>query len=293
MATPEKVFEVNKSMELSSMMQLVDLNGTMVNFQSDFTIASDDNNILVAIVNQNQLDSGDFQFEQVNGSYSRRITYQENKHQNHYIALKCGPTQTAKCQVTIRLRELQPIVRKRETVDERHVRFEDPDMNMPIQGKSQVMNKGMEQDMSYQGMNQSIEQGMSKSHGQNNRQSMEQDMSYQGMNEQGMSKSHGQNNRQSMEQGKNHGIDHGRSQHERREVLPSNLSPSLKQEIKDQLENLHYQEDYEESPDTQTANMDIEKKKKEKKNPYYLFGIVCLILCAIILSYKFLGKSKK
>uniref|UniRef100_A0A6C0KF28 Uncharacterized protein n=1 Tax=viral metagenome TaxID=1070528 RepID=A0A6C0KF28_9ZZZZ len=267
MATPEKVFEVNKSMELSSMMQLVDLNGTMVNFQSDFTIASDDTNILVAIVNQNQLDSGDFQFEQVNGSYSRRITYQENEHQNHYIALKCGPTQTAKCQVTIRLRELQPIVRKRETVDERHVRFEDPDMNMPIQGKSQVMNKGMEQDMSYQGMNQSIEQGMSKIHGHSNKHSMEQ--------------------------GKNHGIEHGRSQHERREVLPSNLSPSLKQEIQDELENLHCQEDYEVSPDTQTENMDIEKKKKEKKNPYYLFGIVCLILCAIILSYKFLGKSKK
>ena len=128
MAAPEKVFEVNKDMDLTSIMQLVDLNGTMVNFQSDFTITSP-GEISVAIVNQHQLDNGEIHFEKVSGSYSRRITYQENVHQNHFLALKSNPPVT--CHITIRLKELPLNAVRRKTherdidTDERRVRFQD------------------------------------------------------------------------------------------------------------------------------------------------------------------------
>jgi len=111
-------FEVNKEIEITPMMQLVDLNGTKVNFQSEFTVSSDSNKIGIAIVSQEQLDNGEIRFEPMEegGTYSRRITYQKNAHQNHFIALKKldkDETPVA-ARVIVRLKEL-PLVREEST----------------------------------------------------------------------------------------------------------------------------------------------------------------------------------
>jgi hypothetical protein len=111
------VFEVNKEFSVTSIMQLVDLNGSMLNFQTEFTIATKDpsKTVLVAIVNQNQLDNGEINFEPTeNGRYSRRITYRENTHLNHFIALKkqggggADDESTIDCNIIIRLKEMEP-----------------------------------------------------------------------------------------------------------------------------------------------------------------------------------------
>jgi hypothetical protein len=104
-------FEVNKEIEVTPMMQLVDLNGTKVNFQSEFTVSTDPSKkIGIAIVSQEQLDNGDIRFEPIEegGTYSRRITYQKNAHQNHFIALKkLDKDETpVTARVIVRLKEL-------------------------------------------------------------------------------------------------------------------------------------------------------------------------------------------
>jgi hypothetical protein len=108
-------FEVNKEIEITPMMQLVDLNGTKVNFQSEFTVSSDSNKIGIAIVSQEQLDNGEIRFEPMEegGTYSRRITYQKNAHQNHFIALKkLDKDETpVPARVIVRLKEL-PLVKE-------------------------------------------------------------------------------------------------------------------------------------------------------------------------------------
>ena len=66
------------------------------------------------------------------------------------------------------------------------------------------------------------------------------------------------------------------------------LSPSIKQEIHDQLVNLHQQENYVDKD----KDENVDKDKKPPRNPYYLFGMICLLVCFIILSYRVLGKKK-
>lgn len=117
-------FEVNKEIEVTPMMQLVDLNGTKVNFQSEFTVSSDSNKIGIAIVSQEQLDNGEIRFEPMEegGTYSRRITYQKNSHQNHFIALKKldkDETPVA-ARVIVRLKEL-PLIKDEEPQPQRNV----------------------------------------------------------------------------------------------------------------------------------------------------------------------------
>jgi len=111
----DKIYEIKKEIDVSSLMQLVDLNGTRINFQSDFIVSTNDpsKKVLVCIVNQEQLDQGDLQFEPTedNGKYSRRITYQENEHMNHFIGIKKLPSDKTEenipCTVIVRLTELK------------------------------------------------------------------------------------------------------------------------------------------------------------------------------------------
>ena len=144
-------FEVNKEIEITPMMQLVDLNGTKVNFQSEFTVSSDSNKIGIAIVSQEQLDNGEIRFEPMEegGTYSRRITYQKNAHQNHFIALKKldkDETPVA-ARVIVRLKEL-PFLREEEPRPEpqrnipRDKAFEEqPSMRNDIQKKLSSLSK--------------------------------------------------------------------------------------------------------------------------------------------------------
>jgi hypothetical protein len=124
------VYEVNKEIDVSSMMQLIDINGSMKNFQTEFTVKVNDpsKTVFVAIVNQEQLDNGEIHFDPTeSGLYSKRVTYQ-GEHLNHFIALKKqagGDEEDIKCSVMIRLKELEPP--KEEIVkDEKHVNFKTP-----------------------------------------------------------------------------------------------------------------------------------------------------------------------
>jgi len=108
-------FKVTKDVEISSKMSLVDLNGSKSNFETKFTIkphATDKYNYLVSVLSQDELDRGDYNFEQCeeDGTYSRKITRQDKEHQNYYIALKKHPTdktdKTIKCNIDMELQEL-------------------------------------------------------------------------------------------------------------------------------------------------------------------------------------------
>jgi hypothetical protein len=277
MAAPEKVFEVNKDMDLTSIMQLVDLNGTMVNFQSDFTITSP-GEISVAIVNQHQLDNGEIQFEKVSGSYSRRITYQENVHQNHFLALKSNPPTT--CHITIRLKELPQNAMRRKTnerdidTDERRVRFQEDataprdmradkprDMRTDV---SRDMGRDMGRDMrsteAPRDMGRDMRTDVSRDMGRDMRTDVSRDM----------------------------GRDNMRTEAPRdtpRASMPSTLEPSVKQELHDQLEQLYQKEDYADpTPDTKPPT-------PKHHNPYYFVGIICITLFVLLMSYKFLIKK--
>jgi hypothetical protein len=110
----QTVYEVQKQIEVTPMMQLIDLNGTRVNFQSEFTVTVSDPSkaILVAVVNQNQLDNGELNFEEtVSGKFARRVTYQNSEHLNYYIALKKMDRDEVpiECLVVIQLKELPPL----------------------------------------------------------------------------------------------------------------------------------------------------------------------------------------
>jgi hypothetical protein len=121
--TETPTYEMKKDIEVTNFMQLIDLNGSKVNFQSEFIISlkNPSEKILVAIVNQEQLDNGDINFEpSENGKYARRITFQENEHQNHFIALKTinNSETPVKCLVVVKLKELPMIEREPEEVEQ-------------------------------------------------------------------------------------------------------------------------------------------------------------------------------
>ena len=113
MTEEDKIYEVKKDISVESVMQLIDLNGTSPNFQSDFVVSLKDpsKNILVCVVNQDELDNGDIRFERSEGGkYARRVTFCENKHLNHFIACKKDPSDRSgdnvDCNVVVHLKRL-------------------------------------------------------------------------------------------------------------------------------------------------------------------------------------------
>lgn len=107
------IYEMKKDISVDSVMQLIDLNGTSPNFQSDFVVSTKDpsKKILVCVVNQDELDNGDIKFENSeDGKYARRVTFCENKHVNHFIACKKDPSDkspdTTECSIVVRLKKL-------------------------------------------------------------------------------------------------------------------------------------------------------------------------------------------
>ena len=315
MAAPEKIFEVNKDMELTNIMQLVDLNGTMVNFQSDFTITSP-GEISVAIVNQHQLDNGEIHFEKVSGSYSRRITYQENVHQNHFLGLKSNPPTT--CHITIRLKELPLNAVRRKTndrdidTDERRVRFQDDataprdmradkprDMVRDIgrdmvrdmradaprdMGRDTPMPRDMARDMMGRDMRTDTPRDMGRDMGRDMRADASRDMGRDTPAPRDMGRDMRADAPRDM--GRDMRTD---AQPTPRASMPSTLEPSVKQELHDQLENLYQKEDYADSPTSATDDKTLTPPKHH--NPYYFVGIICITLFVLMMSYKFLIKK--
>lgn len=132
----ETIYEVKKELSVSNIMQLIDLNGTKKNFQSQFILETTDpsKKISVCVVNQDELDNGKINFEETErGKYSRRVTYQNDKHVNHYIALKKHPEDkdesNVDCLLIIHMKELPPPLKPvlEETYDQYNL---NPSMNV-------------------------------------------------------------------------------------------------------------------------------------------------------------------
>jgi hypothetical protein len=115
--SPPKIAELKKTIEVNKTLNLLDINGSKKNFQSEFIVMAKDptRKYLIAIVNQEDLDVGNLKFEasEENGRYARKVIYQENKLQNHYLAIKKTPDDTSPtpviCDVIIQLQELPAI----------------------------------------------------------------------------------------------------------------------------------------------------------------------------------------
>ena len=122
------VYEVNKDITVTEIMQLVDLNGSTVNFQSDVIVeCNPDTPIRVALANQEQLDNGDLTWETTEGGkYARRISYQDGIHQNHFIALKKLETTPVEAHVTVRMRKIQPREPRQEPREPRQEPRQEP-----------------------------------------------------------------------------------------------------------------------------------------------------------------------
>jgi hypothetical protein len=76
-------------------------------------------------------------------------------------------------------------------------------------------------------------------------------------------------------------------------AFPSELDPSTKKELHDQLHELYQKEDYVDNDDDDDVDVDdvIKKPQVKHQNPYYLVGIICVSLFVLMLSYKFLRKK--
>jgi hypothetical protein len=111
-----QVLELKTKVEVDKSMKLVDINGKKINFQSDCIVQSSSKEpFQIAIVNQEELDNGQINFEIFNKSFSRRVRYESenNEHINHYIAFKKlkndkdqDDEKTISCDIVIRLKEL-------------------------------------------------------------------------------------------------------------------------------------------------------------------------------------------
>ena len=111
--TDKKVLELKTTVEVEKSMKLIDINGKKINFRSECIVTpTSDEPFYIAIVNQNELDNGDVNFEVCNGVFSRRVTYEseDDEHINHYIAFKKLPStdekKLIKPNVIVRLTEL-------------------------------------------------------------------------------------------------------------------------------------------------------------------------------------------
>jgi hypothetical protein len=115
--------EVRKQVELNNTMTLLDLNGTIKSFKSEFIISSKNptRKYLIAIVTQDQLDKGDIQYvlSEQDGKFSRKVSYHLPEHLNHFLAIKKEADDKNEepliCDVYIRLTEESPIDPEEET----------------------------------------------------------------------------------------------------------------------------------------------------------------------------------
>ena len=81
---------MNRTLDLTTHQQLVDLNGTIVNFHVSYTVTSTNGKpFQMAIVEQEQLDSGiPTQFETVSSVVKNEMSNTDGIYKNYYIALK-------------------------------------------------------------------------------------------------------------------------------------------------------------------------------------------------------------
>lgn len=259
------VYEVNKEIDVNSIMQLVDINGSMNNFQSEFVVSLKDpsKTILVAIVNQDQLDNGEINFQPTEGGvYSKRVTFQGD-HLNHFIALKKNDQgeEDVKCNVMIRLKQLEAKepemkemkeMKRIENKDEKHVNFKTPiESVLSSQQPSQYSSQQIPSHPSFPS--------------------------------------------------------HPSEEEARLSPFRDELSPEARTILKNKLSTLRQSPDYNKASSEneykkEVTNEEIEKRVKKEypqlsfkdrlqADPYYLVGIVSMVLFLCIIAVKFMKKN--
>lgn len=129
---------IKSTVEVDSVKKLIDLNGSKVNFYSEFVLDSKNpmRNYLVAVLDQDDLDNGNLNFEpSTNGQFARSIIYQNNVLKNHFIAVKRLPDDKSKealvCDV-IRVLEKLPMI-EQSKLKEQNVLLETEQTNVQSQ----------------------------------------------------------------------------------------------------------------------------------------------------------------
>jgi len=143
----DTVFEIKKEISVNSIMQLIDLNGSKKNFRSKFILETTDpsKKVSVCVVNQDELDNGKINFEETErGKYARLVTYQNDKHTNHYIAVKKHSDdkdeKSVDCVLIIHMNELPAIKKDNLGYDDEEIELQTPRLNpnMPDETKDEI-----------------------------------------------------------------------------------------------------------------------------------------------------------
>jgi len=99
----------SKKYDVSSVKQLIDLNGETTNFDLTFTATSDDDEPFdILIVDQDILDNNkNLEYKHANGTISGNLVSDKNIYKNYYLILKSD--KPCKVTVTIDKTEIEPV----------------------------------------------------------------------------------------------------------------------------------------------------------------------------------------
>lgn len=90
---------INNNYDIIQTPKLIDINGNLTKFASEFKITSDQP-YYIAIVNQKMLDNNEIQFRPPEKYSEGSVRYEQNEHLPHYIALKSDQN----CKVNVQLK---------------------------------------------------------------------------------------------------------------------------------------------------------------------------------------------
>jgi hypothetical protein len=113
-----KILELNTKVNVEKSMKLIDINGKKISFQSECSVKTNSKEpFYIAIVNQNELDSGKIPFELFKNPFERRVTYEseDEQHVNHYIAFRNQTDKQIECDIKIKLSDIEPKFSKIES----------------------------------------------------------------------------------------------------------------------------------------------------------------------------------
>lgn len=93
---------------LSGIRQLIDLNKDITNFDLNFSVTSTDGSDFEAlVVDQNILDTNpNPEYKKAPGTISGNIISDKGIYQNYFLLLKCDPSKSVECEVTVDLKEI-------------------------------------------------------------------------------------------------------------------------------------------------------------------------------------------
>jgi hypothetical protein len=254
----DKVYEVEKDIKVNSVMQLIDLNGSKTNFQSDCLITNVDpsKKVLVAIVNQDELDIGNINFEPIedNGKYARRITFQENVKKNHFICIKKHNSEEQDeidCHIIIRMKEIPPKIEqpvKKQAPEQIHKQTPKQIPNVPEKVPKQVSNVPKQVSNVPKQVTEKVPKQVSD-----------------------------ENTRLKKE------LEELRKQKEY--ILKKELEEEKERLIENKVQNI--QNTQKNSPRNHLNYMDLISQDTDA-NPYYKISMICLAVFAVIIFYKFM-----